>query len=83
MNFLGAKNSLGASHLVLPEIVGVEAFQPLVQPLGIVLVGAGVGITPMMSVVRYLHETGWPGQVYLVLGFRSPRDFIFRRSWRD
>jgi len=50
------------------------------QAESIVLVGAGVGITPMMSVVRYLHETGWPGQVYLVLGFRSPRDFIFREE---
>jgi len=46
----------------------------------VVLVGAGVGITPMMSVVRYLSDTGWPGQVYLVLGFRSPRDFIFREE---
>jgi ferredoxin-NADP reductase/Fe-S-cluster-containing hydrogenase component 2 len=50
------------------------------QAESVMLVGAGVGITPMMSVVRYLHETGWPGQVYLVLGFRSPRDFIFREE---
>jgi len=50
------------------------------QADSVVLVGAGVGITPMMSVVRYLHETAWPGQVYLVLGFRSPRDFIFREE---
>jgi NAD(P)H-flavin reductase len=34
----------------------------------------------MMSVVRYLSDTGWAGQVYLVLGFRSPRDFIFREE---
>jgi ferredoxin-NADP reductase/ferredoxin len=46
----------------------------------VVLVGAGVGITPMMSVVRYLSDTGWPGQVHLVLGFRSPRDFIFKEE---
>src|SRR5262249_42824345 len=46
----------------------------------VVLVGAGVGITPMMSVVRYLSDTEWPGQVYLVLGFRGPRDFIFREE---
>lgn len=46
----------------------------------VVLVGAGVGITPMMSVVRYLRDTGWPGQVHLVVGFRSPRDFIFREE---
>ena len=50
------------------------------QAESVVLVAAGVGITPMMSVVRYLHETAWPGQVHLILGFRSPRDFIFREE---
>ena len=44
----------------------------------VVLIGGGVGITPMMSVARYLTETGWPGKVHLILGFRTPRDFIFR-----
>jgi ferredoxin-NADP reductase/Fe-S-cluster-containing hydrogenase component 2/putative sterol carrier protein len=48
----------------------------------LVLVGAGVGITPMMSVTRYLTETNWLGKVYLVLGFRAPRDFIFREELR-
>ena len=43
-----------------------------------VLIGGGVGITPMMSVARYLTETGWPGMVHLILGFRTPGDFIFR-----
>jgi len=42
------------------------------------LIAGGVGITPMMSVARYLTETGWSGKVHLVLGFRAPRDFIFR-----
>jgi len=46
----------------------------------VVLVGGGVGITPMMSVVRYLTETNWSGKVYLILGFRAPRDFIFRKE---
>ena len=32
----------------------------------------------MMSVARYLTETGWPGMVHLILGFRAPGDFIFR-----
>jgi ferredoxin-NADP reductase len=30
-----------------------------------------------MSAVRYLADTGWPGEVYLILGFRAPRDLIF------
>jgi ferredoxin-NADP reductase/Fe-S-cluster-containing hydrogenase component 2 len=44
----------------------------------VTLIGGGVGITPMMSVARYLTEIGWPGKVDLILGFRAPRDFIFR-----
>ena len=44
------------------------------------LIGGGVGITPMMSVARYLTETGWSGKVSLILGFRTPGDFIFREE---
>lgn len=50
------------------------------QAGSVVLIGAGVGITPMMSVTRYLTETNWPGKVSLLLGFRTPRDFIFREE---
>jgi len=46
----------------------------------VVLIGGGVGITPMMSVVRYLTEKPWHGQVSLILAFRTPRDFIFRHE---
>ncbi len=46
----------------------------------VVLIGGGVGITPMMSAVRYLTETKWPGKVYLILGFRAPHDLIFRKE---
>ncbi|WP_232020520.1 2Fe-2S iron-sulfur cluster-binding protein [Methylocaldum marinum] len=44
----------------------------------IVLIGGGVGITPLMSVVRYLSERRWPGEIYLILSFRKPSDYIFR-----
>ena len=46
----------------------------------LVLLSAGVGITPMMSVARYLTETRWPGKVALILGFRAPRDLYFSRG---
>jgi ferredoxin-NADP reductase/Fe-S-cluster-containing hydrogenase component 2 len=46
----------------------------------VVLIGGGVGITPLMSAVRYLAATNWPGKMHLILGFRSPRDFIFREE---
>ncbi len=44
----------------------------------VVLIGGGVGITPMMSSVRYLTETDWPGTIYLLLSFKSPQDYIFK-----
>jgi ferredoxin-NADP reductase/Fe-S-cluster-containing hydrogenase component 2 len=50
------------------------------QAESVVLIGAGVGITPMMSVVRYLTDIAWPGRVSLVLSFRARRDFIFREE---
>jgi ferredoxin-NADP reductase len=34
----------------------------------------------MMSVARYLTETGWSGQVALILGFRTPRDVMFQEE---
>ena len=45
---------------------------------GVVLIAGGVGITPMMSIARYLTETGWVGDIHCVLGFRTEGDFIFR-----
>lgn len=44
----------------------------------IVLIGCGVGITPLMSAIRYLTDRSWPGEITLFFGFRSPADFIFR-----
>ena len=52
------------------------------QAESVVLIGAGVGITPMMSVARYLTETAWPGKVSLILGFRAPARFHFSRGNR-
>lgn len=46
----------------------------------VLLIGGGVGVTPMMSAARYLTETNWPGAMHLVLSFRTPADFIFRRE---
>ena len=44
----------------------------------IVLIAGGVGITPMMSVVRYLTDMSFPGEIFLLFGARSTEDFIFR-----
>jgi ferredoxin-NADP reductase len=46
----------------------------------ILLIGAGVGITPLMSVLRYLTDRSWQGDIYLLYGCRTPQDIIFREE---
>lgn len=43
----------------------------------VVLIAGGVGITPLMSIVRYLTDTGWPGQIDLIVAARTRGDLIF------
>jgi ferredoxin-NADP reductase len=43
----------------------------------IVLISAGVGITPMMSISRYLTERAWPGDIFFLYACRTPSDLIF------
>jgi ferredoxin-NADP reductase len=46
----------------------------------IVLIAAGVGITPMMSIIRYLTERSWAGDIFLIFTCRKPADFIFENE---
>jgi ferredoxin-NADP reductase len=46
----------------------------------IVLIGGGVGMTPLMTVVRYLTDHGWPQDIFLLYSCRTSRDFIFREE---
>ena len=50
------------------------------QAESVVLIGGGVGITPIMSAARYLTDTNWSGKIYLILSFQAPHDFIFREE---
>jgi glycine betaine catabolism B len=43
----------------------------------IVLISAGVGITPMVSIIRYLTERSWPGDIFFIYTCRTPADLIF------
>ncbi len=45
---------------------------------GIVLIAGGVGITPVMSVLRYLGDAQWDGDVYFFVVARTQKDIIFR-----
>lgn len=44
----------------------------------IVLIGGGVGITPLMSVLRYLTDRSWPGEIFFLYSARSTEEFVFR-----
>lgn len=48
---------------------------------GIVLIAGGVGITPMMSVLRYLTDRAYPRDVHLLYAVNSPSDIIFREEY--
>jgi ferredoxin-NADP reductase/ferredoxin len=49
----------------------------------VVLLSAGVGITPMMSIARYLTEQSWPGDIYFIYSCRTEADFIFQKAITD
>lgn len=47
---------------------------------GIVLIAGGVGVTPMMSVLRYLTDRSYPKDIHLLYAVNSPSDIIFREE---
>lgn len=47
---------------------------------GIVLIAGGVGITPMMSVLRSLTDRSYEHDIYLLYGVNTPTDLIFREE---
>ena len=48
------------------------------QAKRVVLIAGGVGITPLMSMVRYLTDRCWAGDIYFVISVRKQADLIFR-----
>src|SRR5260370_26766036 len=44
----------------------------------IVLIAGGVGITPLMSKIRYLTDLSWTGDIYLLFSVKTQEDIIFR-----
>jgi ferredoxin-NADP reductase/DMSO/TMAO reductase YedYZ heme-binding membrane subunit len=46
----------------------------------VVLVAGGVGITPMMSVIRSLTDRCWTGEIYLLFSVKQRKDVIFERE---
>ncbi len=46
----------------------------------VALLAAGVGITPLMSILRYLTDQNWGGQIHLVYCNKTATDIIFREE---
>jgi ferredoxin-NADP reductase len=44
----------------------------------VVLIAGGIGITPMMAIIRSLTDRGWGGEVYLLYSVKSVQDLVFR-----
>lgn len=54
-----------------------------VESDSVVLIAGGVGITPLMSKIRYLTDCDWHGEIFLVFGVRTESDIIFREELDD
>ena len=46
----------------------------------VVLIAGGVGVTPLMSSVRYLTGRSWPGDVFFFFAVRGEADVIYREE---
>jgi ferredoxin-NADP reductase len=46
----------------------------------VVLIAGGVGVTPLMSAVRYLTGRSWPGDVFFFFAVRGEADVIYREE---
>jgi glycine betaine catabolism B len=46
----------------------------------VVLIGGGVGVTPMMSVARYLTGRAWGGEIFFLYGAKTEAEIIFREE---
>jgi predicted ferric reductase len=49
----------------------------------LVFVAAGIGITPLMSMLRYMHDRRQPHRVLLIYANRSASDIVFRRELEE
>ena len=46
----------------------------------VVLIGGGVGVTPMMSVIRYLTDRSWKGDIFFFFSCRDEANIIFKEE---
>ncbi len=46
----------------------------------VILVAGGVGITPMMAVIRSLTDRCWAGEMYLIFAVKKREDVVYERE---
>lgn len=46
----------------------------------VILVAGGVGITPMMAVIRSLTDRAWPGDIFLIFAVKERKDVVYERE---
>ena len=46
----------------------------------VVMIAGGVGITPLMSKIRYLTDKQWSGGIHLIFAAKTESDIIFREE---
>lgn len=46
----------------------------------VVLIAGGIGITPMMAIVRSLTDRAWQGEIFLLFSVRTVADIVFRNE---
>jgi len=66
------------SVLTLTQAMG-DFTLPALFPDRLLLLSAGSGITPVMSMLRALHASGYTGDLLFVHACRTPQDLIFAR----
>lgn len=48
----------------------------------IVLIAGGIGITPLLSVLKHLAQSNWPNEVFLLFAVSTPADILFEQEIR-
>jgi ferredoxin-NADP reductase/DMSO/TMAO reductase YedYZ heme-binding membrane subunit len=74
-NWLHERVAIG-NRLHVAGPAGVFWFDGLSSD-SVVLVAAGIGITPLLSILRYLTDRDWHGEILLINVVSSPRDAVF------
>lgn len=71
------------SQIQVKEPQGQFFYDPELHTEPLILLCAGIGITPMMSIVRYLNDLNQNRPCYLFYGARTHQDIIFDQLTRQ